>query len=228
MVKPLKFASFLALVICSLTLSHSLSQGQESIFGQLEPLPEEGTEALYLGPDSTARMQACQTLVDLDVALDNLVLSYEARYKNIERGDLALEEAVLDEAYGRGGLDVSPQGHVMLDDPANELVFCGSLDREIKTFILQHESKLVTAAQNFAGIPALNDESLSIKWVDILSRKRAPNAQRHAKAQEILYYCIARNKTLMGVIKPYSLERSMKKWFELQKPLIDAWLGNTD
>lgn len=215
--------------LCFISLPHPSGQAQESIFEQVVLSPEKDTGTLDFSASSIQWMQACQTLADLDEALDSLVLKYEPRFKNNARGELELEQALLEMAYGGNENSVSAERRSMLEAQIlGEPTLCASLDRDIKNFILQYEPKLTVAVQSFAEIGVIGDEALSIKWIDILNRMRAANAPKHARAQEVLYYCTARNKSLSGAAKGYSVERSMGKWVELQKPMTDAWLGNTD
>ena len=72
---------------------------------------------------------------------------------------------------------------------------------------------------------ASDDEKRSIS--KRLATATAAMANRK-RAQEILYLCIYKLKSETGKPRNYSVERTMRIWYRIQLPILDAWLGNVD
>ena len=92
---------------------------------------------------------------------------------------------------------------------------------------------------------AKNGNALSIAVADLTKKtnamseaEKAAEAQKYRvamaaipelrRAQEILYLCLYKYKNDNGVPTAYSVEKTMRKWYVIETPLVDAWIGNVD
>lgn len=110
---------------------------------------------------------------------------------------------------------------------AAEPTLCAKLDAALKNYVATSTPALESTIATLVRTTKDADDE---QKRDISKRLAVANAAiaNRKRAQEILYLCIYKLKSETGKSRDYSVERTMRQWYRIQLPILDAWLGNVD
>ena len=172
--------------------------------------------------------------VQLQTDMYRIVMTFDARAKQVEKNIIPFEEAELQRQEqqalaGKNAAPIprSPENAARYSILVSEPTLCKELDESLKRYIDKNTPALEAVVKSFTAETLKMSES---QKAETAARVREtlhayPDLRR---AQEILYLCLYRYKNDVGMPRPYSVEKTMRAWFNLQLPLVDAWLGNVD
>ena len=110
-----------------------------------------------------------------------------------------------------------------------EPTVCARLNTELDQFITANEGELRHAVDDLvARTPGMGDaekQQMAKQLADCTDPNRHPSMR---VGKKVLYSCIYRTKNIRNVPLPYSVEKTMRRLYTIQLPLLDAWLGNVD
>ncbi len=110
-----------------------------------------------------------------------------------------------------------------------EPTICAKLNTELDQFITASEGELRHAVDDLVSQAATmgdaEKQQMAKKLADCTDPDRHPTMRAGKK---VLYSCIYRTKNIRNVPLPYSVEKTMRRLYTIQEPLLDAWLGNVD
>lgn len=110
-----------------------------------------------------------------------------------------------------------------------EPTVCALLNGELEQYITEHETSLKHAVSMLVLQTQKMNEAEKQAYADKL--KVCLDPERHPTfrvGKKVLYACIYRTKNIRNVPLTYSVEKTMRRLFTIQEPLLDAWLGNVD
>ena len=211
--------------------------GQDTIFAFPKQAAPDATA--IDGAPSSERLrleQAQQTHIKTLHAFYALVASYWNRYRaNAEALPGFEREWLLEEVSARlAGL---PPPKPSLDSGAHktllaESTLCAELNRAILGFTAEHESTLRQAAKVVSEtMPSMTEAAraeLAQAYARAFPTDNSTLGVSQRRAQKILYFCVYRVQTPANKPRTYSVERTMRRFNEIQSPLTNAWLGNLD
>ena len=170
-------------------------------------------------------------LISLHRDLYRLIVTFDAKAKQVER---------YQERYERGQLekrefqlkhpntpyeseDTNVGYSVLVAEPS----LCAQIDESLKRFIAKNGDALSHAVSDLTKkTKAMNDAEKAVEAEKYrVAMAAIPESKR---AQEILYLCLYKYKNANGIPTAYSVEKTLRQWFVIETPLVDAWLGNVD
>lgn len=172
--------------------------------------------------------------VQLQIDLYRVVMTFDARAKQVEKAIRPFEEAELQrmEQQALAGKNAepiprTPEHAARYSLLVSEPTLCKELDESLKRYIEKNTPALEAVVKTFTAETLKMSEN---EKAETAARVRDtlqayPDLRR---AQEILYLCLYRYKNDAGIPRAYSVEKTMRVWFNIQLPLVDAWLGNVD
>ena len=174
-------------------------------------------------------MQGLETICRTHAALYEAIGKYGPSIDEIDRRR-ERQERITIEIEQQAKLD--PDGAKKRVKPAEASSFdalgspCAALNKELEGFISQHEAELRRAVSVLTTATASMDEAeradLASKFEDCVSRFNTKASQK------VIYACVYRQTDIRNVPLPYSVEKTLRRLFTIEEPLIDAWLGNVD
>lgn len=192
------------------------------------------SEAQILEPavpvsESLETTQALETLCSTQAALYELIGKYGARISEIDRRR-ERQERITIEIEQQAKLDPdSAKGRVKTAEEASFDALespCAALDKELDAFIVQREGELRRAVSVLtAATESLNEADradFASKFADCSERFNTKESQK------VIYACVYRQKNIRNVPLSYSVEKTLRRLFAIQEPLINTWLGNVD
>ena len=196
----------------------------ESIF-----VPIENSAQLQENPVETG--DSLGRIIALNRDLYRLVMTFDAKAKQVERyqpryerGQLEKREFELTHPDTPFESEDAGIGYSVL---VQEPTLCAQLDEALKRFIAKNGDPLSHAVAD-----------LTQKTKEMSEAEKAAEAEKYRvamaaipevrRAQEILYLCLYKYKNENGIPTAYSVEKTMRNWFVIETPLVDAWLGNVD
>ena len=190
-------------------------------------------------PESGDAAAALKTWIALQNGLYDVVVRFDEQAAAMQTHLPAFEQYVLERTNEaiRAGENVAkisyqvakmpPKTQLQYNAVAAEPTVCAQLDSALNAYIAAVtpalEATIATLVRTTAN--ASDDEKRSIS--KRLATATAAMANRK-RAQEILYLCIYKLKSETGKPRNYSVERTMRIWYRIQLPILDAWLGNVD
>ena len=204
------------------------------IWATPDPTPGHAT-----APESGDTAAALKTWIALQNGLYDVVVRFDEQAAAMQKHLPAFEQYVLERTNEaiRAGENVAkisyqvakmpPKTQLQYNAVAAEPTVCAQLDTALNAYIAHVtpalEATIDTLVRTTAN--ASDDEKRSIS--KRLATATAAMANRK-RAQEILYLCIYKLKSETGKPRNYSVERTMRIWYRIQLPILDAWLGNVD
>lgn len=170
-------------------------------------------------------------LITLQRDMYRLIMTFDAKAKQVERYLQRYERAQLEKREFQLKYPDTPyeseDANIGYSVLVQEPTLCAQLDEALKRFIAQNGDALSLAVSD-----------LTQKTNSMTEQEKALEAEKYRvamaaipevkRAQEILYLCLYKYKNENGMPIPYSVEKTMRNWFVIQTPLVDAWLGNVD
>lgn len=172
--------------------------------------------------------------VQLQIDLYRVVMTFDARAKQVEKNIRPFEEAELirSEQQALAGKNAepiqrSPENAARYSLLVSEPTLCKELDESLKRYIEKNTPALEAVVKTFTAETLKMSEPQKAETAARVrdTLQAYPDLRR---AQEILYLCLYRYKNDAGMPRAYSVEKTMRNWFNIQLPLVDAWLGNVD
>lgn len=172
--------------------------------------------------------------VQLQTDMYRIVMTFDARAKHVEKAIIPFEAAELQrqEQQALAGKNAdpiprSPENAARYSILVSEPTLCKELDESLRRYIDKNTPELEAVVKSFTA------ETLKMSETQKAETAARVRETLHAypdlrRAQEILYLCLYRYKNDVGQPRPYSVEKTMRAWFNIQLPLVDAWLGNVD
>ncbi len=237
--KRLRIYSHIALISLSLAVIPSWASAQdaqeqkasESILMPFENGINQGEQASNQPEQASTKEGALDEIVRLQTDLYKVVLTFGSQAEIVESEIRKHEEIVIHNHELK--MTVKP---VVLEDGSTEVpgvlyfrvpTLCSELDESLKRYIAKNSPALESAVQILAEQSKSMSETEKAETAQKIRVALAaiPNLRR---AQEILYICLYRFKNELGYQPPFMVERTMRTWFGMQEPLLDAWLGDVD
>lgn len=110
-----------------------------------------------------------------------------------------------------------------------EPTVCALLNGELEKYITEHEASLKHAVSTLILQTQKMNEAEKQAYADKLKVCLDPDQHPTFRVgKKVLYVCIYRTKNVRNVPLTYSVEKTMRRLFAIQEPLLDAWLGNVD
>lgn len=221
--RPLILSTFLCSLACPL---YAQAQSSSEIFIPVNPT-EQTQETQNTSPLSR--------LIALQSELYEIVLSYDPTAKQVEKFLPAFEEGWLQIQQNHAmnpSSDVPlitqaynlPNASLLLKEPT----LCARIDADLKDFVRSHAQEVQHLVKQIsADTSKLSDEQKNSLAQSIHTAKAASKTD-YRRAQEILYLCLYKYKNDIGASRSYSVEKTLREWFNLQAPLIDLWIGPVD
>ena len=217
------------IAICVATAG--IAFAQSAIF-----VPADGIHAGEPSPNDAANLKQddIARFVQLQIDLYRVVMTFDARAKQVEKAIRPFEEAELlrMEQQALAGKDAeqiprTPENAARYSLLVSEPTLCKELDESLRRYIEKNTPALEAVVKSFtAETLDMSDAQKAETAARIRTALQAYTVLR--RAQEILYLCLYRYKNDVGMPRPYSVEKTMRAWFTIQLPLVDAWLGNVD
>ncbi|MCL2326155.1 MAG: hypothetical protein FWC40_06650, partial [Proteobacteria bacterium] len=187
-------------------------------------------------PDRLRLEQAQQTHIKTLHAFYALVASYWNRYRaNADALPGFEREWLLEEVNARLAGEPSPRPSLQSGAQKTllaEPTLCAELNKAILGFTAEHESTLRQAAkavnETMPGMDETARAELARAYASAFPTDNSALGVSQRRAQKILYFCIYRTQTPANKPRTYSVERTMRRFNEIQAPLTNAWLGNLD
>ncbi len=170
-------------------------------------------------------------LISLHRDLYRLVMTFDAKAKQVERyqpryerGQLEKREFELKHPDTPYESEEAYAGYSVL---VAEPTLCAQLDEALKRFIAKNGDALSYAVADLAKkTNAMSEDEKAAEAEKYrVAMAAIPEIRR---AQEILYLCLYKYKNENGIPTAYSVEKTMRSWFVIETPLVDAWNGNVD
>lgn len=200
------------------------AQAQESIF---LPLSGDESEHADVPADDTL-----QSWIKLQSDLYKVVLTFDEKAKQLEKHLLLNEQARLHNEEIRFNAQSS---HWKPDENGNYggeqqiygSMLCSELNESLDRYITKNIPALDDAIQKLTADSAGMNETQKAAFAGRIQVLLAsvPNIRR---SQEILYLCLYKYKTESGMSAPWSVEKTLRRWYMVQAPILDIWLGNVD
>lgn len=237
--KSLQIALHIALfslILAAMPSGVSAQENQEqkapdAIWMPLENTQNEVVPASNQPEQALPQNNALDEIVKLQTDLYKVVLTFDAQASIVESEIRKHEEIVIHNHELK--MTVKP---IVLEDGSTEVpgvsyfrvpTLCSELDESLKRYIAKNSAALENAVQVLAEETKSMSETEKAEMAQKLRVALAaiPNLRR---AEEILYICLYRFKNELGYQPSYMVERTMRTWFTMQEPLLDAWLGDVD
>lgn len=238
---PIKWITLL------LVLLPSFGFCQDSIFVPIEPgspVPESGIHKDGTGTvpvpnsvsvlESGAQGDAMERYVVLQAGLDNVVYAFDEQAAHVKKHTQAFEVSELKKRESRFlNPDQPPQRMTFTEQARYDLLIreptlCSRLDEAIRQYVSANSLTLDTVVQQLKQQTETMDDAAKQAFAQRLQTALAAARPHKARVESILYQCLYKNKNDLGMPRDYSVEKSMRNWFMIQQPLIDAWIGNVD
>ena len=110
---------------------------------------------------------------------------------------------------------------------ATEPGLCAGLNASISSYVDAHSEALSRVTEALVQETSTLDEGERAEFASRL-RVSLAGIESRVRAQEILWYCLYKDKDELGRPREYSVERTMKAWYRIQEPLITSWIGEVD
>ncbi|MBO4350825.1 MAG: hypothetical protein J6A01_07780 [Proteobacteria bacterium] len=196
----------------------------ESIFVPIENAAQVQDNPVEPG-DSLGR------LIALNRDLYRLVMTFNAKAKQVERYQQRYERGQLEKREFELKYPDTPyeseEANIGYSVLVAEPTLCAQLDEALKRYIAKNGDALSYAVADLTKkTNAMSEEEKAAEAEKYrVAMAAIPEVRR---AEEILYLCLYKYKNDNGVPTVYSVEKTMRSWFVIETPLIDAWLGNVD
>ena len=170
-------------------------------------------------------------LISLHRDMYRLIMTFDARAKQVERFQPRYERGQMEKREFQLKYPDTPYepeevygGYSVL---VQEPTMCAQLDETLKRFIAKNGDALSHAVSDLTKqTKTMSDAEKAVEAEKYrVAMAAIPEVRR---AQEILYLCLYKYKNENGIPTAYSVEKTMRSWFVIETPLIDAWIGNVD
>ncbi|MGI5830757.1 MAG: hypothetical protein ACOX8U_11425 [Bradymonadia bacterium] len=111
--------------------------------------------------------------------------------------------------------------------PVDNEVACRALNNAVLRYIQLKEGEITKVVKLLSLAAAEIDDASKSKWAKQYSDKLTHHPLA-VRGQRILYECLHRFKRLDQSPMNFRFDRTMRTYFSLHQPLIDAVLGNVD
>ena len=223
----LRLLQLIPLVLPCLIPGLAWAQQDDAI---LVPVPTEENDQ----PNERNQSDPVMRLIALQNGLYDVVLTYDAAAAQVEKAQPKFEESWLQlqqsHALHPSGIPLSQQVYdlpfaaLLLKEPT----LCARIDQDLKAFIRAHTAETEQLIKRISTDTANFSDEEKASLAKSIRTARAASHTDQRRAQEILYLCLHRYKNEIGVTKPYSIEKTLREWFNIQAPLVDLWLGPVD
>jgi hypothetical protein len=200
--------------------------GQDSIFVPLDS--GEAMAPAVVPADALARYVALQA------GLDTVVYGFDEAASQVHKHTRLFEAAELKNRESRFLNPEQPAQRMTLSEQARydllvrEPTLCKNLNDAISQYVTQHTAELEGVVQQLMAQTSAMDDVAKNAFAQKLQTALAASSPHKRRAQEILYQCLYKNKGATGLPLDYSVEKTMRNWFMIQQPLIEAWIGHVD
>lgn len=172
--------------------------------------------------------------VALQAGLYRVVTTYEAqaeamgrwlRYFERKQMVMHIEKMTGEETEETGGERRATQK--AYEAVATEPGLCAGLNEAISSYVNANMEAMTRVTEALVRETSTYGEE---ERGEFASRLRVTLAGMEGKrrAQEILWYCLYKDKDELGQPRAYSVERTMKAWYRVQESLITSWIGEVD
>ena len=241
-----------AAIRAGLRMARFLCAGAAIVLSAGETFAQDGAgaPAIWTTPDQNAPSgdidsvapdvrSALKTWARLQTGLYDAVIRFDAQAAEMQKYLPAFEKFCLERRAEdvRNGLNpdksnvapanLPPKIRAAFNAVEREPTMCKNLDDALKAYIAQTEPALSAAVQTLARHAITADDAQKFAIARRLADESDAMAHRK-RAQEILYLCIYKLKSECGKPRNYAVEKTMRQWYRIQLPVLDAWLGNVD
>lgn len=218
----------------SMMIAASLALASASVNAQiLEPMEPAAPTATESAPAPNAD-EALKTLCQLHASLYQMPTKYYVQWQSLEKHR---EAAELDTVRMEQQKKLDPDATDYPGRSSNDRFYsaqftqepsmCAQLDAELNKFITQHEAEYKsTVTALIKATNAFTDEQKADFAKRLTACTIPTDANGYRKAHQVLYACIYRIKNIKNVPLSYSVEKTMRRLYVLQEPLLTAWLGS--
>ncbi len=194
------------------------------------------------GEDATGArdvQSALKTWIRLQSGLYGIVIRFDAQAAEMEKHLPAFEKYCRDrraedirnglnpDKFNFAAANLPPKIRDSFNAVEREPTMCKNLDDALKTYIAQTEQALSAVVRTLARSAQKADDAQKADIARRLADASEAMTDRN-RAREILYLCIYKLKSESGKPRSYSVEKTMRQWYRIQLPVLDAWLGNVD
>ncbi len=182
--------------------------------------------------ESSETAQALETICKVQAEVYRTAATYSDSIAEIDR-HRERQERVTIEIEQQKKVDpegaktrMKSNGELYYDSLIREPSACAKLDQQLSTLITQNEAQLKKSVEvlvrNSKNMNDADRADLAAQFRDCTERLKTK------EAQHVLYACVYRQKNTRNVPLSYSVEKTMRKLYMIQEPLLNAWLGNVD
>ena len=223
----LKTKSVLRLFLaCFLYFSTTLAYAQsgDSIFVPAYPQNDPDIQKSQPSP--------LNQLITLQRNLYRIVLTFDERARQVESVSRRFESDYLkSQEYRITQQDSDSASNYTLTGYGTlvkEPTMCAELDNALKNYIAKNATDLKAAVTQLVAETQHYTDAQKKETAAVIRTAIHASDTDYRRAQEILYLCLYRYKSMTGVPTRYSVEKTLREWFNIQAPLIDLWLGPVD
>lgn len=204
------------------------ARAQESIFVPLESVEASSGD----GQAVSSASDDVEKWVELHSNLYRIVMTFDEQAKQLERVLLKNEEARLNNeqvvmhAKARG-IEPDENGNYGGEMPIIGSSLCQELDASLDRYISKKTPELDVVVQSLTKRTQALSEGDKAEFAKRLNMLIAgiPALKR---SEEILYLCLYKYKNEAGMPTSWAVDKTLRRWYAVQQPLLDAWIGNVD
>lgn len=104
---------------------------------------------------------------------------------------------------------------------------CAGLNEALSAYVNANMEALTRVTEALVQETSGYDEAARAEFASRL-RVSLAGMEGKRRAQEIMWFCLYKDKDELGRPREYSVERTMKAWYRIQEPLITSWIGEVD
>ena len=202
----------------------AFAQSGESIFVPVNPQNESNIQNSQQSP--------LNQLINLQRNFYRIVLTFDERARQVESVSRRFESDYLKLQENRAIQQDSDQGNnypltgysILVKEPT----MCAELDNALKIYIKKNAADLSAVITQLVAETQNYSEAQKAETAAIIRTAIHASDTDYQRAQEILYLCLYRYKSMTGNPTKYSVEKTLREWFTIQAPLLDLWLGPVD
>jgi len=182
--------------------------------------------------ETSSTGQALEFLCKVQAEVYQTAASYSANIAEIDR-NRERQERVTIEIEQLKKVDpeaaktrIKSNGEAYYDSLIREPSACAKIDQQLTTLISQNEAQIKKSVEtlvlNTKNLDEADRADFAAKFADCSAKFKTQ------QAQQVIYACVYRQKNTRNVPLSYSVEKTLRKLYTLQEPLLNAWLGNVD
>lgn len=204
------------------------ASAQESIFVPFE----KPTEAQEMNQVVSSASDDVEKWIELQSGLYKIVKTFDEQARQLERVMLSNDEArvnnhLIEIQAKSSGIEADEYGKYGGESPIISSSLCQEMDASLDRYISKKTPELDVVVQSLTNKTKSMSDAEKAEFAKRLNMLIAgiPELRR---AEEILYLCLYKYKNEAGFPTTWSVDKTLRKWFAVQQPLLDAWIGNVD